>query len=48
MDTIIDNIKVMLLLLDAEENDDLLITTQFEQREKVDALFLIRKTEGYF
>jgi len=39
----------MLLLLEEEEEDDeLLITTQSEQREKVDALFLNRKAEGYF
>jgi len=38
----------MLLILDKEEDDDLLITIQSEQREKVDVLFLNRKTEGYF
>jgi len=39
----------MLLLLEEEqEDDDLLITTQSEQRERVDALFLNRKTEEYF
>jgi len=49
MNTIINNNKIMLLLLEEEEeDDDLLITTQSEQREKVDALFLNRKAEGYF
>jgi len=47
MNTIINNNKIMLLLLE-EEDDELLITTQSEQREKVDALFLNRKAEGYF
>ncbi|KAF0773887.1 hypothetical protein FWK35_00002484 [Aphis craccivora] len=37
------------LIFEEEEDDDFnLITTLSEQREKFDALFLNRKTEGYF
>ena len=49
LNTIIkNNNKIMLLLLEEEQEEDDLLMSQSKQRKKVDALFLIRKSEGYF
>jgi hypothetical protein len=48
MNTIITNRNKIILLLFEEGDDDFLIATDSEQKEKIDALFLNRKTKGYF
>lgn len=46
---LINNNKIMLIFLEEEEeDDDIIIATETERREKVDALILNRKIEGYF
>jgi len=46
---IINNNKILLLLLEEEqEEDELLYNVKYKKREKVDELFLNRKSEGYF
>jgi len=44
---ITNNNKIILLLLEEEDDDELLIT-RYKKRQKVNDLFINRKTEGFF
>lgn len=45
---ITNNNKIILLLLEEEEEDDELLITRYKKRQKVNDLFINRKTEGFF
>jgi len=45
---ITNNNKIILLLLEKEEEDDELLITRYKKRQKVNDLFINRKTEGFF